>query len=69
MTETEQADEVAGNVCRMYAKLDSVAMVIRTTDSGNVRIISPLLPRKTVAALLRYAADAYEAQAPDVAQQ
>ena len=69
MTETEQADEVAANVCRMYAKLDSVAMIIRTVDGGNVRVISPVLPRKTVAAMLRYAAECYETQAPDVAQQ
>jgi hypothetical protein len=69
VTETEQADELAANVCRVFSRLDSVGMFIRTTADGNVRIISPVLPRKTVAAMLRYAADAYEAQAPDVSQQ
>lgn len=66
MTELEQADEIAGTICKMYAKLGSAAFVIRTTASGDVRLVSQYLPPATVAAMLHSAADAYLAQAPDV---
>lgn len=69
MTELEQADEVAGTICKMYAALGSAAFVIRTTPSGDVRLVSQYLPPASVAKMLHSAADAYLAQAPDVSTQ
>ena len=66
MTDLERADEVSGNICRAYALLGSVSLIIRTDSTGNVRVIAQQLPPAAVAEMLRAAADAYLAQAPDV---
>jgi hypothetical protein len=66
MTELEQADEIAGKICRMYSQLGSAAFVIRTTSSGDIRVVGQYLPPAAVAKMLHSAADAYLKQSPDV---
>jgi hypothetical protein len=66
MTHEDQCDEAAATLCRTYGLLNTVALLIRTTPDGNVRLIAPVLPKQAMAQMLRDAADAYLAQAPDV---
>jgi hypothetical protein len=59
VTELEQADEDDGTICKMYATLGSAAFIIRTTESGDVRVVSQYPPPAAVAKILHSAADAY----------
>lgn len=58
-------DERAVDLCRDYQQAGVAAFVIRTTDSGDTRVIGLQLPGRMVAKMLRAAATAYEAQAED----
>jgi hypothetical protein len=49
MTHEDQCDEAAATLCRTYGLLNTVALLIRTTQDGNVRLIAPVLPKQAVA--------------------
>lgn len=60
MTDLARADEIASGLCQAYQSEGLAAFVIRTTESGDVRLIGLQLPPEVVANMLRIAADAYE---------
>jgi hypothetical protein len=66
VTKLDRIDEQAASLSRDYAKHGSAAFQIRTTESGDIRVIGMSLPAESVAKMLHAAADAYLAQAPSL---
>ena len=55
-------DSAAADLCAWAQKEGMAAFVLRTTDSGDVRLVGLRLPPEMVAKMLRAAASEYEAQ-------
>lgn len=53
------ADEDAGDLVRRYARLDELAIVVRT-NGNDVRVIAPNAQRDAMAKMLRIAASMLE---------
>lgn len=53
-------DAVAVDLCSAYQAEGSAAFVIRTMESGDVRIVGLALPQGMVCQMLRTAAEIYE---------
>lgn len=60
MNDLGRADEIASGLCQAYQCEGLAAFVIRTTETGDVRLIGLQLPPEVVSNMLRVAADAYE---------
>lgn len=59
MSDTDRRARV---LCADYADEGEAAFLIRTHDEDGIRLIGPALPAKTVAAMLRAAAEEYESR-------
>ena len=59
MTNDEQLDEAGGRLVRTYAKVDELAIIVRTHGS-DVRVIAPDTQRDVLAKMLRIAASMLE---------
>lgn len=55
MTNDEQLDEAGGKLVRTYAKVDELAIIVRT-HGNDVRVIAPDTSREVMAKMLRIAA-------------
>src|SRR5690606_37765955 len=55
-------DNAAADLCAWAQQEGMAAFVLRTTDSGDVRLVGLRLPPEMVAKMLRAAASGYEAQ-------
>ena len=60
MADLARADDIAVGLCQAYQSVGLAGFVIRTTDTGDVRLIGLQLPPEVVSKMLRIAADAYE---------